>query len=86
MIDAHLVFAISIIAIIMVSMCYSYGIVSQRVLGVVGGPAVCAALAATVTVTMAPPPPPLTPAQQAKQKAQDDGYVVGLATGMMMPR
>jgi len=83
MIDAHLVFAVSIAAVIIVTMCYSYGIVSQRVLGFVGGPALCAALAATV---MAPPPPPLTPAQQAKQKAQDDGFVVGLATGMMMPR
>lgn len=86
MLDAHVVFAVSIVAIIKVTMCYSYGIVSQRVLAFVGGPAVCAALAATITISMAPPPPPLTPAEQAAQKAQDDGFVAGLATGMMMPR
>lgn len=36
--------------------------------------------------SMVPPSKPLTCEEMAKRKAEADGYVVGLASGMMMPR
>ena len=86
MLNPELVFAISIITTIYVGWGYAFGVVTQRALAFVGVPSICAAIAATIVIGMAPPPPPLSPAEKAKQKAQDDGYVLGLATGMLMPR
>lgn len=86
MLNPETVFTVSIITTIFVGWSYTCGVMTQRTMAFIGVPAICSALAATIMIGMAPPPPPLSPAEQAKQKAKDDGYVLGLATGMLMPR
>jgi hypothetical protein len=83
MLDPQMVFIGGMFTTILVASGYSVGVVTQRTLAIVGAPAICSALAATIMIGMAPPPPPLSPAEQ---RAKDDGYVLGLATGMLMPR
>jgi hypothetical protein len=82
-IDVSLMFVLSVFLTVGPLACYSVGMISLRVFGLVAGPAICMMIAAVV---IGPPSAPLTCEEMAKQKAQGDGFVVGLATGMMMPR
>lgn len=86
MLNPEIVFIIGILTTVSITWGYTFGALSLRALAFIGGPAIFATLAATIAIEMAPPAPPLSPAEKAKQKARDDGYVLGLATGMMMPR
>lgn len=84
MIDVSLMFVGSVLVTVGIFSCYLVGMISLRMFGLIVGPAICMMIAA---VAIGPPPsPPLTCEEMAKRKAQDDGFVVGLATGMMMPR
>ena len=59
MLDPEMVFISSIISMIVVGWGYSYGVVTQRTFALIGVPAICSGLAATIVIGMAPPPPPL---------------------------
>lgn len=78
-----LVFAISVLATVSLNIPYMSGVVSFRVVAVLGGLGICGMIG---SASMAPPSEPLTCEEMAKRKAEADGYVVGLASGMMMPR
>ncbi|MGR6331122.1 hypothetical protein ACU5AX_18840 [Sphingomonas sp. XXL09] len=78
-----LIFVLSVLLSVGSMACYQVGMLSLRTFGLIGGPAICVMLAAAI---IGPPSPPLTCGEIARGKAQDDGYVLGFATGMMMPR
>lgn len=86
MLNLEMVFITGMLTAVGAGAGYAAGVVSQRIMAFLGVPAICSALAATIAIGMAPPPPPLSPAEKARQKAQDDGYMLGLATGMLFPR
>lgn len=78
-----LVFVISVLVTASITILYQGGAVSLKVTAVVAGLGFCGMIGAA---SMAPPSEPLTCEEMVKRKAEADGYVVGLASGMMMPR
>lgn len=81
--NVSLIFVLSVLLSVGSMACYQVGMLSLRTFGLIGGPAICVMLAAAI---IGPPSPPLTCDEIAKGKAQDDGFALGFATGMMMPR
>ena len=65
---------------------YVAGILSQRALVGIAGPALSIALVAGVMIQPTPPRPPLSAAEQAKQEATANSYLLGFATGMAVGR
>jgi sugar phosphate permease len=86
MLNAQLIFIISALGSVGAAAAYCAGIVSQEAMTKAGVPAIVIALLAFVTIATSPPPPPLSPAEQAKQKAADDGFLLGLTSGMLLGR
>lgn len=83
---AQLVFDAAVLAVVAAMAAYAVGGLDRPAMTFVVGPMLPIALAAFVAIQPAPPPPPLSPAEQAKRDAASDGYLLGLASGLLIRR